>query len=155
MLRISEVTLPAIPFSRRTLLTGTLGAFASFTFGRDVWARPAAFDRWVEAFRPRALKRGISEATYNRVMGTITPDTSVYAHNAHSPNLPSRCGSTSIAAVRNGASIPARSAPTNTPGLLSRLEKDYGVDRYTLLGLWGMESSFGDVVVNPKYYAAG
>ena len=36
-------------------------------------------------------------------------------------------------------------------GLLGRLEKDYGVDRYTLLGLWGMESSFGDVMVNPKY----
>ena len=26
----------------------------------------------------------------------------------------------------------------------------YGVDRYLLLGLWGMESSFGDVVINPK-----
>ena len=36
-------------------------------------------------------------------------------------------------------------------GLLARFEKDYGVDRYTLLGLWGMESSFGDVIVNPKY----
>ena len=31
------------------------------------------------------------------------------------------------------------------------LEKDYGVDRYIVLGLWGMESSFGDVIVNPKY----
>ena len=36
-------------------------------------------------------------------------------------------------------------------GLLTRLEKDYGVDRYILLGLWGMELSFGDVVTNPKY----
>jgi membrane-bound lytic murein transglycosylase B len=36
-------------------------------------------------------------------------------------------------------------------GVLSRVEKDYGVDRYTLLGLWGMESSFGDVITNPKY----
>ena len=37
------------------------------------------------------------------------------------------------------------------PACLSRIEKDYGVDRYILLGLWGMESSFGDVVTNPKY----
>ena len=36
-------------------------------------------------------------------------------------------------------------------GLLARIEKDYGVDRYTMLGLWGMESSFGDVIVNRKY----
>ncbi len=36
-------------------------------------------------------------------------------------------------------------------GLLARIEKDYGVDRYIMLGLWGMESSFGDVIVNRKY----
>ena len=36
-------------------------------------------------------------------------------------------------------------------GLLSRIEKDYGVDRYILLGLWGMESSYGDVIINKKY----
>jgi lytic murein transglycosylase len=36
-------------------------------------------------------------------------------------------------------------------GLLARIEKDYGVDRYLLLGLWGMESSFGDIMGNPKY----
>ena len=35
--------------------------------------------------------------------------------------------------------------------LLARIEKDYGVDRYIILGLWGMESSFGDVVANRKY----
>src|SRR6185503_7280422 len=35
--------------------------------------------------------------------------------------------------------------------LLERIERDYGVDRYIMLGLWGMESAFGDVVVNPKH----
>ncbi len=71
--------------------------------------------------------------------------------NASNPNSPSRCGSTSIAAARTGASSPARNAPRNIPAFWRRLEKDYGVDRYVLLGLWGMESSFGDVIENPKY----
>src|SRR6185436_1356693 len=35
--------------------------------------------------------------------------------------------------------------------LLKRLEADYGVSRFDLLGLWGIESSFGDVIDNPKY----
>ena len=39
--------------------------------------------------------------------------------------------------------------------LLGRIEKDYGVDRYLMLALWGMESSFGDVVTNHKIHAAG
>ena len=35
--------------------------------------------------------------------------------------------------------------------LLTRIEKEYGVDRHIMLGLWGMESAFGDVVDNPKH----
>ena len=31
----------------------------------------------VKAFRPRALAKGVSEATYDRVMGAVTPDTRV------------------------------------------------------------------------------
>ena len=40
-------------------------------------------------------------------------------------------------------------------GLLARIEKDYGVDRYIMLGLWGMESSFGDVIDQSEIHAAG
>jgi membrane-bound lytic murein transglycosylase B len=35
--------------------------------------------------------------------------------------------------------------------LLARIESEYGVDRYTMLALWGVESSFGEVIDNPKY----
>jgi len=35
--------------------------------------------------------------------------------------------------------------------LLDRIERDYGVDRHIMLSLWGNESSYGDVVDNPKY----
>ena len=36
-------------------------------------------------------------------------------------------------------------------GLIERIEKQYGVDRYLIVALWGMESAFGDLVVNPKH----
>ncbi len=35
--------------------------------------------------------------------------------------------------------------------LLDRLEHTYGVDKFLLLGIWGMESAFGEVMQNPKY----
>ena len=50
--------------SRRELLAAACAA--------PVWlavpalAAPAAFDRWVAAFRPRALARGVSQVTYDR-----------------------------------------------------------------------------------------
>jgi membrane-bound lytic murein transglycosylase B len=47
--------------------------------------------------------------------------------------------------------ITGRERAREHAGLFDRLEKDYGVDRYLMLALWGMESSFGDVIDNPKY----
>jgi membrane-bound lytic murein transglycosylase B len=34
---------------------------------------------------------------------------------------------------------------------MARLEADTGVDRYMLLGVWGMETVFGNVVDDMKY----
>ena len=46
------------------MISGALATTAALAFGGPTWAarnRPA-FARWVESFRARAIKRGISEA---------------------------------------------------------------------------------------------
>src|SRR5262245_37708490 len=65
---------------RRAALT-SLGAIMALGVGGRLFAQPSEpkFAQWVEGFRARARDRGVSEATYRRVMGSITPDTSVYA----------------------------------------------------------------------------
>jgi len=136
--------------NRRALLSGALALSAQLAAGTAL-ARPAGFDRWVEAFRPRALGRGISEQTYNRVMGKLQPDVSVFEAVRAQPEFTEtmwqyinrRCSEWRV-------NVGKERAKEHAP-LLARLEKDYGVDRYTLLGLWGMESSFGDVMMNTKY----
>ena len=45
------------------------------------------FERWVAAFRARAAARGISDATYARVMGGLKPDTRVYALDRAPPEF--------------------------------------------------------------------
>ncbi|MEP7030393.1 MAG: lytic murein transglycosylase, partial [Pseudolabrys sp.] len=143
---------PAHFLNRRILLSGALTAAAALALGgHAIAAQTPAFTRWVESFRPRALSRGISAATYDRVMGNVTPDTSVYAAQRAQPEFTEqtwqyinrRCSEWRVNTGKERAKEYA--------GLLGRLEKDYGVDRYVLLGLWGMESSFGDVVTNTKY----
>ena len=42
-------------------------------------AQGTPFERWVAAFRPRALARGVSGATYDRVMTGLKPDTAVFS----------------------------------------------------------------------------
>ena len=143
---------PASLLSRRAWLARALGATASLAFGGpSLAAQSPAFARWVAGFRARAIRRGISEATYNRVMGALTPDTSVYEQQRAQPEFTEQVWQYINRRCSDWRVITGKERAKEYASLFARLEKDYGVDRYTLLGLWGMESSFGDVIVNPKY----
>nr|WP_246742994.1 lytic murein transglycosylase [Rhodomicrobium vannielii] len=109
------------------------------------------FSQWVEAFGARARSRGISGATYARVMGALKPDTSVYALDKAQPEFKEEVWqylNRRVSDWRIGIGI--ERAREYAP-LLEKIERTHGVDRYVMLGLWGMESAFGDVVTNPKH----
>jgi lytic murein transglycosylase len=139
--------------SRRATISGALGATAALAFGATTFAAPSqpAFAQWVESFRPRAVRRGISEQTYNRVMGAITPDTSVYKENSAQPEFTEQMWQYINRRCSEWRVNTGKQRARDYSALLARVEKDYGVDRFVILGLWGMESSFGDLVANPKY----
>jgi lytic murein transglycosylase len=109
------------------------------------------FKQWVAAFRPRAIARGISGKTYDRVMATVVPDTTVFALDRAQPEfreplwqyLNRRVSEWRISAGREHAKTHA--------ALLDRIEKDFGVDRHLMLGLWGNESAYGDPVVQKSF----
>jgi len=133
-------------------MAGAFGIATSLAIGWRADAEQSPeFARWVAGFRSRALNRGISERTYDRVMNTIMPDTRVLAEYRSQPEfielmwqyINRRCSDWRV--------MTGKARAREYADLLARIEKDYGVDRYIMLGLWGMESSFGDVVTNPKY----
>jgi lytic murein transglycosylase len=143
---------PVTALSRRSVLAGAIAAIATFFASSRVFATQSpAFARWVTNFRPRALARGISEQTYDRVMGNVTPDTSVYAQFNAQPEVTESMWQYINRRCSEWRVITGKQRAKEYAGLLARIEKDYGVDRYILLGLWGMESSYGDVMTNPKY----
>ena len=82
------------PFSkagptRRGLLTALGGAAAAFALPWTALAQSSGtpFPQWVANFRARALARGISGATYDRVMGAVKPDTTVFAQIRSQPEF--------------------------------------------------------------------
>ena len=114
-------------------------------------AQSTGFERWVITFRPKAIARGVPEATYTRVMSGVKPDTAVYALVARQDEFTEELWQylnrrVSDLRIRIGRERAQQYAP-----LLARVEQDYGVDRFLLLSLWGNELSYGDVVDNPKY----
>src|SRR6476661_4077019 len=75
--------------TRRSWIAGALGAFTVVATGKSAQAQKAStsFEHWVAAFRPRALGRGVSGQTYDRVMSGVKPDTTVYAQNSVQPEF--------------------------------------------------------------------
>jgi lytic murein transglycosylase len=152
MSRIDAVPTSALRLNRRTVISGALSLAASFAGGGIAVAKQSpGFARWVEAFRARAVKRGISEATYNRVMLNLTPDTAVYALQRKQPEFTEQMWQYINRRCSDWRVITGKERAKEHASVLARVEREYGVDRYMLLGLWGMESSFGDVIDNPKY----
>jgi lytic murein transglycosylase len=139
--------------TRRTCLAGALGAFSVLALGTSAQAQASSmsFDRWVAAFRPRALARGVSEQTYDRVMKGVKPDTSVYKENSAQPEFTEKLWQYINRRCSDHRVITGKARAKEYESLLAKIERDYGVDRYLMLGLWGMESTFGDVVANLKY----
>jgi lytic murein transglycosylase len=128
---------------------GFLALGASLLLSSRLDAR-GSFEQWVQDFRPRALGR-VSAATYDRAMRDVKPDRGVLQAVNEQPEfnedlwqyLNRRCSDWRV--------ITGKERAKEYASLLQRVETEYGVDRYILLGLWGMESSFGDVIVNRKY----
>jgi membrane-bound lytic murein transglycosylase B len=148
----SRVTAQPTHLSRRAVMTGALSTTACLTLGDLVLAAQSpAFAHWVAGFRPRALTRGISEQTYDRVMGELTPDTTVFAELNAQPEFTELMWQYISRRCSDWRVITGKVRAREYADLLARIERDYGVDRYIVLGLWGMESSFGDVIANRKY----
>jgi membrane-bound lytic murein transglycosylase B len=132
------------------------GALASVLVPAAAPAAPAqsahlTFAQWVAAFRPRALRRGISEATYDRVMGGLKPDMAVFALQRAQPEFTEELWQYLNRRVSDWRIIAGQEALKQHAALLERIEKDFGVDRYLLLALWGVESAYGDPLVQQNY----
>jgi lytic murein transglycosylase len=139
-------------FARRAVLRAVLGAVACLAGGpASAQSARQSFTQWVESFRARARARGIPDATYDRVMSDLKPDTRVYALDRAQPEFHEEVWQYLNRRVSDWRIMTGKARASEHAELLGRIERDYGVDRYIMLGLWGMESAFGDVVVNPKH----
>lgn len=114
-------------------------------------AAPAGFEQWRDTFRARALARGISDATYTRVMGKIEPDMRVFALVRSQPEFNEQVWQYINRRVSDWRLIAGKETLKQYAGLFDRIEKDFGVERGTLLALWGVETAYGDPLVQKNH----
>src|SRR5260221_12193765 len=98
-------------------------------------AAPPGFDAWRDHFRARALAKGISEATWNQVMGRIEPDMSVFKQMQKQPEFHEEIWQYINRRGSDRRIIKGRAAPQKNEALFARIEQDFCVARGTLLEL--------------------
>ena len=139
--------------ARRTLIATALSGAASLALGARAFAQSAAepFPKWVETFRAKARAKGISDATYTRVMGNLKPDESVFSAIRSQPEFNQQLWQYLNRRVSDWRIQYGRERAKEIAPLLARIEKDFGVERAVILGLWGIESTFGDPLVKQNH----
>ena len=133
--------------SRRTLLAAAASAATTVAFAGAAQTARQSFPQWVAAFRARALARGVSGATYDRVMGSIEPDMRVFAEIRDQPEFNEQLWQYLNRRVSEWRIVAGKEKAKEYADLLARIEKDIGVERAVMLGLWGVESAYGDPLV--------
>jgi lytic murein transglycosylase len=135
----------------RSGLYAGLGAGVLLAYPVAAFAAPPGFDQWRDRFRAKALAKGVSEATYSRVMGHIEPDMSVFKQMQRQPEFNEEIWQYINRRVSDWRIIAGKQALRKNEALFARLEQDFGVERGTLLALWGIESAFGDPQVQENH----
>jgi membrane-bound lytic murein transglycosylase B len=111
---------------------------------------PPEFTAFVEQLRPEAERAGVSRRVYDAAFAGIGPDQDVLDRASSQAEFTKTIweyvdGAVSDTRVRDGRRLLTAYAP-----LLGELEARYGVPRTTLLAIWGMESTYGQVLGDPK-----
>ncbi len=138
--------------TRRALLQSALSASGLLVSSRLAFAAtPPGFEQWRDSFRARALAKGVSEATYARVMGNVEPDMSVLDKINKQPEFNEELWQYINRRVSDWRLTAGKAALQKYGDLFTRIEKDYGVERGTLLALWGVETAYGDPLVQQNH----
>lgn len=102
------------------------------------------FKRWIEGFRTRALKRGISAVTFDRAFRGVKYNTDVLQKDRNQSEYTKQIwdyldSAASPTRVENG-----KKALKKYGAKLSAIEARYGVDKHVVAAVWGLESAYGE-----------
>lgn len=101
------------------------------------------FADWLTAFRQEALKAGIRPQTFDRAMRGVAPDADVVAADQNQPEFVKPVWDYLASALSARRVETGRVLLAENRELLDRLERSYGVSRYVLVSIWGLESNYG------------
>ena len=106
-------------------------------------AQEQSFTAFAAELWPDAQAKGISRATFDTALKGVTPDERVIAATKRQPEYGKPVGDYVNAIVSNRRIADAQLKAREWAKTFDAVENKFGVERWVLLALWGMESDFG------------
>ena len=125
--------------SRRLLLAASLPAVLA-TRAR---AAPASFQGFLAGLRTEAQRAGISARTLDRALDGIQPNQKVLERDRHQPEFTMTWAQYRDLLITEKRIAAGRAAYQQNRALLSRVQDRFGVEPDPIVGIWGLESSYG------------
>jgi membrane-bound lytic murein transglycosylase B len=101
------------------------------------------FERCLESLWPQAAQRGISRRTFDAATRGLAPDLKIMDLLDRQPEFEKPIWDYLDDLVNDNRIATGRIAVAQNRAAFDAVEKAYGVDRYILAAIWGIESNFG------------
>lgn len=105
----------------------------------------ADFASCVAGLRSHALGQGISGSVFDQMMSGVTPDMKIIEAMNAQPEFKTPIWDYLATLVDDQKVTEGRAMLQRHAGVLAQIEQAYGVDRHTVVAVWGVESDFGQV----------
>lgn len=123
---------------RRLLLASAPALLAGGTA-----AAPYSFAAFLTNVRAEARRQGIANTTIDQAFAGVQPNQQVIAHYNHQPEFTMTWAQYRAMLVTDKRIQAGQAALDRNRTLLANIQRYYGVDPGVVMGIWGLESSFG------------
>ncbi|HET9652742.1 MAG TPA: lytic murein transglycosylase, partial [Usitatibacter sp.] len=107
---------------------------------------PPEFSACVRELRTEALAQGIRHRTFNTAFKGVEPDPSVLEAMQAQPEFETPVWEYLGRLVDDKRIADGQARLERWSAVLDRIEQEYGVDRYTVVAVWGVESDYGRIM---------
>jgi len=101
------------------------------------------FQSFVASLWSEAEARGVSRATFDAAFKGLAPDPQVIAATERQPEYRQPVGAYIAAFASDRRALEGKKRNAQFDATLAAVERQFGVDRFLLLAIWGIESDYG------------
>ena len=130
---------PAPPWSGKSGASGDTSMNAS-----AIRAAAANFQACLRGLWPAAARRGVSQATFRKYTGSLTPDLRIMDLLDNQPEFTRSVWDYLDLLVNDDRIEKGRAMLARHRDTFDLVERAFGVDRYIIAAIWGVETNYGE-----------